>query len=79
MAQPFYAVRVVIRHKDNTTSTRDYVRGDSQHMGRDTFGQWALGNMLALVSDGDDVLRWSVTAIDFATVQDNRKYHHTTH
>ena len=76
--QPFYAVRVVVTHDDGSSSQRDYVRGETR-MGRDTFGQFALGNMLSLVSDGSTPVLWTVEAIDFETVRENRQYHHTTH
>lgn len=76
--QPFYAVRVVVREVGGSVYTRDYVRGQ-QHIGIDAFGQFALGNMLALVNGDGTPITWEVHAITPATVQENRKYHHTTH
>ena len=76
--QPFFAVRVVITHDDGSSTQRDYVRGETR-MSVDRFGQWALGNMLALVSDGETPITWTIEAIDFETVRQNRMYHHTSH
>lgn len=76
--QPFYAVRVVVRQADGSTATRDYVRGETR-MSVDRFSQWALGNLLSLVSTGDAPITWAVHSIEPATVHENRRYHHTTH
>lgn len=77
--QPFFAVRVTIAHADGSTSTRDYVRGETR-MGRARFEAFALGDLLMLVTKpGSDPISWSVTPVTFATVQENRQFHHTTH
>lgn len=77
--QPFYAVRIVITDTETgSTSTRDYVRGE-ERMGIEKFGKWALGDMIALVSDGQTPITWEIHALEPQQVYDNRRYHHTTH
>jgi hypothetical protein len=76
--QPFYAVRIVIRHAEGSTSTRDYVRGD-MHIGRSAFDSFALGDMIRTCTDtGGEPFTWEIHQVDFATVAENRRYH-TTH
>lgn len=72
MAQPFFAVRVVIEHTDGSSTQRDYVRG-AQHLGKDRFASFALGDMLHLVTrPKDGIVSWKVEEVDFETVRQNR-------
>ena len=65
--RPFYAVRVEI-DREGTISSRDYVRGTTP-MSMATFGEWALGNLLALTSDGTQPSTWTVVALEESEVR----------
>lgn len=75
---PFYAIRVVVEHVDGGSAQRDYVRGN-WHIGKDQFVRYAIGDMVLLTSAPLDAIKIKYTEIDFLTVQENRKYNHTTH
>lgn len=76
--QPYFAVRVVIRHADGGTSTRDYVRG-SRHMGRDTFTSFAVGDMISLCVASGDMFRVETFEVGPVDVMTAERYEHLTH
>jgi hypothetical protein len=76
--QPFYAIRVVVTDEFGSVATRDYVRGQ-WHVSKDKFDAFAMGDLIRLTTGPDTEIKVRFTEVDFLTVQENRKYHHTSH
>ncbi len=79
-------IRVVIKTEGDSYQ-RDYVRGE-EHIGYQRFVERSVGNLLLLVGhvsvDDERYEMPNITEIryfeiDYDTVVENRKYHHTTH
>lgn len=70
--QPYFAVRVTVFHEGGSTTTRDYVRGNTR-MGRAKFEAFAVGDLILLIAP-DGPFTVSVADVGLEAVADRHEF-----